>query len=48
MIATMGGRFGGYGLYLLKGKPVLPIISSIWSGTVGKAGSVAETGSAEH
>jgi hypothetical protein len=20
--ATMGGRFGGYGLYLLKGKPV--------------------------
>jgi arylsulfatase A-like enzyme len=22
MIATMGGRFGGYGLYLLKGKPV--------------------------
>jgi hypothetical protein len=22
MIATMGGRFGGYGLYLQKGKPV--------------------------
>jgi arylsulfatase len=22
MIATMGGRFGGYGMYLLKGKPV--------------------------
>ena len=22
MIATMGGRFGGYGLYLLRGKPV--------------------------
>jgi arylsulfatase len=22
MIATMGGRFGGYGLYVLKGKPV--------------------------
>jgi arylsulfatase len=22
MLATMGGRFGGYGLYLLKGKPV--------------------------
>jgi arylsulfatase A-like enzyme len=22
MIATMGGKFGGYGLYLLKGKPV--------------------------
>src|SRR5262249_500758 len=22
MLVTMGGRFGGYGLYLLKGKPV--------------------------
>jgi hypothetical protein len=22
MLATLGGRFGGYGLYLLKGKPV--------------------------
>ncbi len=22
MIVTRGGRFGGYGLYLLKGKPV--------------------------
>jgi hypothetical protein len=22
MIVTEGGRFGGYGLYLLKGKPV--------------------------
>jgi hypothetical protein len=22
MIVTQGGRFGGYGLYLLKGKPV--------------------------
>jgi hypothetical protein len=22
MIATLGGRFGGYGLYVLKGKPV--------------------------
>jgi arylsulfatase len=22
MLATMGGRFGGYGLYVLKGKPV--------------------------
>jgi len=22
MLATMGGRFGGYGFYLLKGKPV--------------------------
>ena len=24
MIVTDGGRFGGYGLYLLKGKPVFP------------------------
>src|SRR5436305_13440387 len=23
MIVTLGGRFGGYGLYLLNGKPVL-------------------------
>ena len=22
MLLTQGGRFGGYGLYLLKGKPV--------------------------
>jgi arylsulfatase len=22
MLATLGGRFGGYGLYLLKGKPI--------------------------
>ena len=22
MLNTLGGRFGGYGLYLLKGKPV--------------------------
>ena len=22
MLVTLGGRFGGYGLYLLKGKPV--------------------------
>ena len=22
MLATLGGRFGGYGLYVLKGKPV--------------------------
>ena len=22
MIVTLGGRFGGYGLYLLNGKPV--------------------------
>ena len=24
MLVTLGGRFGGYGLYLLKGKPVFP------------------------
>src|SRR5947208_6254120 len=24
MLNTLGGRFGGYGLYLLKGKPVFP------------------------
>jgi arylsulfatase len=40
MIATMGGRFGGYGLYLLKGKPVfvynlLNLKRSRWEGGVG-------------
>jgi hypothetical protein len=39
MIATMGGRFGGYGLYLLKGKPVfvynlLDLERSRWEGGV--------------
>ena len=29
MLVTDGGRFGGYGLYLLKGKPVFSIICSI-------------------
>ena len=40
MIATMGGRFGGYGLYLLKGKPVftynlLDLERYRWEGGVG-------------
>jgi arylsulfatase len=40
MIATMGGRFGGYGLYLLKGKPVfvynlLDLKRERWEGGVG-------------
>jgi len=45
MIATMGGRFGGYGLYLLKGKPVftynlLDLERYRWEGGVG--GKVGE------
>jgi arylsulfatase len=40
MIVTMGGRFGGYGLYLLKGKPVfvynlLDLKRYRWEGGVG-------------
>jgi len=40
MIVTMGGRFGGYGLYLLKGKPVfdynfLSLKQYRWEGGVG-------------
>ncbi|HVP09920.1 MAG TPA: arylsulfatase, partial [Phycisphaerae bacterium] len=40
MIATMGGRFGGYGLYLLKGEPVfvynlLDLKRYRWEGGVG-------------
>jgi len=40
MIATLGGRFGGYGLYLLKGKPVfdynlLDLKHYRWEGGVG-------------
>jgi len=40
MIATMGGRFGGYGLYLLRGKPVfvynlLDLKRYRWEGGVG-------------
>jgi arylsulfatase len=42
MIATLGGRFGGYGLYLLKGKPVfvynlLNLKRYRWEGGVGAA-----------
>ncbi len=42
MIATMGGVFGGYGLYLLKGKPVfvynlLNLKRTRWEGGVGGA-----------
>jgi arylsulfatase len=41
MIATLGGRFGGYGLYLLKGKPVfvynlLDLERYRWEGGVGE------------
>src|SRR5277367_4250364 len=40
MIVTLGGRFGGYGLYLLKGKPVfcynfLDLERTRWEGGVG-------------
>jgi len=40
MIVTLGGRFGGYGLYLLKGKPVfsynlLDLTRYRWEGGVG-------------
>jgi arylsulfatase len=40
MIATMGGRFGGYGLYLLRGKPVfvynlLNLKRYRWEGGIG-------------
>ncbi len=42
MIVTLGGRFGGYGLYLLKGKPVfvynlLDLTRYRWEGGVGGA-----------
>jgi arylsulfatase len=38
MIATLGGRFGGYGLYILKGKPVftynaLDLVRFKWQGS---------------
>jgi len=41
MIVTLGGRFGGYGLYLLKGKPVfvynlLDLERYRWEGGVGE------------
>jgi arylsulfatase len=37
MLATLGGRFGGYGLYLLKGKPVFTTTSWRWSVSGGRA-----------
>jgi arylsulfatase len=45
MIVTLGGRFGGYGLYLLKGKPVftynlLDLERSRWEGGLGLARDV--------
>ena len=39
MIVTDGGRFGGYGLYLLKGKPVfLWNLLDLEADTLGRAG----------
>ena len=40
MIVTQGGRFGGYGMYLLKGKPVfcynlLDLERFRWEGGIG-------------
>ena len=40
LIATLGGRFGGYGLYLLKGKPVftynfVDLVRFRWEGPAG-------------
>jgi arylsulfatase len=48
MIATLGGRFGGYGLYLLKGKPVfvynlLNLKRYRWEGGVGGADWLGES-----
>jgi arylsulfatase len=48
MIATLGGRFGGYGLYLLKGKPVfvynlLNLKRYRWEGGVGAADWLGES-----
>ncbi len=45
MIVTLGGRFGGYGLYLLKGKPVfcynfLDMERFRWEGGLGLARDV--------
>ena len=36
MLVTIGGRFGGYGLYLLKGKPVFTYNLLTWSASAGK------------
>ena len=54
MIVTLGGRFGGYGLYLLKGKPVfvynmLDLKRYRWEGGVGSRdwlGRCAQAGQA--
>jgi len=38
MIVTDGGRFGGYGYYLLKGKPVFTYNFLAWSARAGRQG----------
>ena len=55
MIVTLGGRFGGYGLYLLKGKPVfvynlLDLKRYRWEGGVGGRdfSACAQAGQAHH
>jgi hypothetical protein len=40
MLATLGGRFGGYGLYVLKGKPVLTYNLVDLSGSLGRPAGV--------
>ena len=48
MLVTMGGRFGGYGLYLLKGKPVfLYNILDLEALSLGRPGG-AHAGQAHH
>jgi arylsulfatase len=37
MLNTLGGRFGGYGLYMLKGKPVFTYNLLGWSDSAGEA-----------
>ena len=49
MIVTLGGRFGGYGLYLLKGKPVfaynlLDLERFRWEGGLGLARRLVRPG----
>jgi len=36
MLVTQGGRFGGYGLYLLHGRACVPPTSSMRSGPAGR------------
>jgi hypothetical protein len=38
MLVTMGGRWGGYGLYLLTGRPVFDPTCSSWLRTAGRTG----------